>query len=176
VSVETITLPDEIWKTCPVLQEKYLVSNLGRIFSNISNRLLSPATNNWGYKYIGYKNKENVWRKMYVHRAVASAFLGKSDKSVNHIDRNTVNNHVSNLEYVAHRENINHSNIGKITLKGVTKLRSGRFQSRIRLNGVQTTLGIFENEIDAHNKYIECLKTLGEEKYSSNNLSPAREE
>lgn len=46
----------------------------------------------------------------YVHRMVASAFLectGK-DYEVNHKDENKSNNHVSNLEWVTHRQNCNY--------------------------------------------------------------------
>lgn len=47
----------------------------------------------------------NDWK--YVHRAVATAFLPNPQnyKTVDHIDNNRLNNHVSNLEWVSYAEN-----------------------------------------------------------------------
>lgn len=46
-----------------------------------------------------------------VHRIVAYTFFGSPGAhfEVNHKDGNKLNNHISNLEYVTHRENMQHA-------------------------------------------------------------------
>lgn len=46
-----------------------------------------------------------------IHRIVAKAFLGYDDKTleVNHKDKDTLNNSVSNLEWCTRQENMQHS-------------------------------------------------------------------
>ena len=47
-----------------------------------------------------------------VHRIIASSIIGRklsADEQVNHIDGNTTNNNVCNLEVVSHKENVKHA-------------------------------------------------------------------
>lgn len=93
----------EIWKTIPDFED-YQVSNVGRVRHN--GKILSP------YLMTKPKSKRVVYAVMIkgkhrrVARLVASAFLGKSNLTVNHIDGNTLNNCAWNLEYCTLKENI----------------------------------------------------------------------
>ena len=42
----------------------------------------------------------------YLHRMVAEIYMGPSDLTVDHLDGNKDNNHISNLEYCTNRENV----------------------------------------------------------------------
>lgn len=88
----------------------YEVSNFGRIRNRSSGQILKPGLGGVGYFTVSlYKNKKPVTNN--IHQLVADAFLGKKSKgmTVNHIDGNKRNNHVSNLEIIAYRDNIRHA-------------------------------------------------------------------
>ena len=86
--------------------ENYSVSNFGRVINNKTNRLLKPS----GGKYLHVTlSVNNVQKSFNVHRLVAETFIGLSDKQVNHIDGDSHNNKLSNLEYVTASENVIHA-------------------------------------------------------------------
>lgn len=94
----------------------------------------------------------------FVHRLVLKHFLYDSEMQVNHKDYNKENNHISNLEYVSNRDNTNHRFLAvKKSSKyaGVTWNKNrGAWQSQKMINGKPTYLGLFDNELDAHNRYL----------------------
>lgn len=94
----------EIWKDIKGYEGLYRVSNTGKVFSYKSNRELHANTH--GYLVVGL-TKDKKQRHKYIHRLVAEAFLPnpKNKPEVNHIDHNTHNNHVTNLEWVTPTEN-----------------------------------------------------------------------
>lgn len=72
-------------------------------------------------------------------------------KQTDHINRNKLDNRKVNLRICTNSENGRNKGTRKGSLsgyKGVSKHRD-KWQARIRLNGEQTYLGIFENIIDA---------------------------
>lgn len=92
----------------------YFVDLQGNIYStarSILPKKLNP------YKHYG-KSKNPYMRvklknKLYMlHRVIASIHLGRQlhkNEVVNHIDANTTNNALVNLEVVSHRENVHHA-------------------------------------------------------------------
>ena len=111
-----------------------------------------------GYEKVMLTNKDRIRKGCFIHRLVAETFLGKNKNQVNHKDLNKRNNNLSNLEFVTNRENSNHrfSFINKSsTYAGVTwNKKRNKWQSQKMINGKRTYLGLFENEIDAYNKYL----------------------
>ena len=87
----------------------YQISNTGLVKLTRLNRLLNGTLIN-GYKSVTLKitNDANLCR--LVHRLVAEAFIENNDDTkifVDHIDTNKLNNNVSNLRWVSHKENMN---------------------------------------------------------------------
>jgi hypothetical protein len=115
VSLDEATLPNEIWKDIVETDGKYLISSLGRIYSNISLRILNINPN----KITGYVNvpldKRQGGKSYRVHRLVAKAFIPNplNKKEVNHKNKDKSDNRVENLEWMnvwenqAHRNGIN---------------------------------------------------------------------
>lgn len=114
--------------------KSYEVSNLGRVRSKKTKRILKPAPNKAGYLKLVLSN-QGIQKTRYVHRLVATSFLSGSGV-VNHIDGNKSNNNLSNLEIVTHRENTKHayslglikSKLNKVDIKNIFyAFHSGRY-------------------------------------------------
>lgn len=107
----------EIWKSAPYFDEKYEVSNKGRIRNRKTQRHLSLHVKNDGYVIVSLKDKNSY----IVHRMVGKLFINKNNEEqneINHIDGNKQNNKVENLEWCTRKENMQHAfDNGLINLK-----------------------------------------------------------
>lgn len=96
----------------------------------------------------------NVKRDVYVHRLVAKTYIPNPQNKpcINHIDGNKLNNCVSNLEWVTHKENSVHASR--------TGLNDYQRTRKTKNNVSARTLSMVEaNEIRA--SYIAGSRTLG---------------
>lgn len=89
--------------------DKYFVSNMGNVKSDKTNRLLKIQTK-LGYSTIGLSNINKRYCFL-VHRLVAKAFIPNPENklTVNHINHNTQDNRVENLEWSTSKEQNEHN-------------------------------------------------------------------
>lgn len=104
----------EEWRNCE-FDERYMISNFGnikRILVSGDERILKPSVLNKGkthpYYYIQV-SKMGKRKNYLIHRLVALAFCeGHCDTNniCDHIDRNTFNNHYTNLRWGTQQDNM----------------------------------------------------------------------
>ena len=83
----------------------YMISDHGRVlsFKGKSKLILCTKIIGTGYETVSLLNK-GICTDYHVHRLIAKAFIPnpKHLPQINHLDGNTMNNHVSNLEWCMH--------------------------------------------------------------------------
>lgn len=100
----------EIWNDIPNYGN-YEVSSLGRVRNKKTGRVLKAADTG-GYYSVGLSCC--IRKNYFVHQLVAQAFLPNPENKpqVNHLDKNGLNNKVSNLQWVTNKENSIHRSNG----------------------------------------------------------------
>ena len=90
--------------------EDYSVTEDGMIFSHRKQRYLKPSYNTYGYMSVFLTPNNGSRPNWYkVHRLVAYAYISLPPfhkAEVDHIDNNRMNNHVSNLRWTTHSDNV----------------------------------------------------------------------
>lgn len=102
----------EVWKDISNY-DNYEVSTFGKVKNKNTGRILKPA-NNGGYLYVGLSNTKT--KTFPLHRLVAETFIENPENKahVNHKDKNSLNNHLYNLEWNTPKENNIHKSAGVI--------------------------------------------------------------
>lgn len=106
---------DEIWKDIPGYDLYYEISNLGRIRSKPQIMKTFSTGRNRSHVALALRDNNSKKKTHLVHVLVAETFIGPRPGGdwrkiqVNHIDGNSKNNCVSNLEYVTCAENHRHA-------------------------------------------------------------------
>lgn len=169
----------EIWKDVPGYEGYYQVSNLGNVKSldrtflksngvliSYKQKELKPSIQKTGYLKVNlYKNQ--IEDQYLVHQLVAIAFLnhkldGTNKIVVDHINNIRIDNRLENLQLISNRENSS-----KDKKNGTSKYigvmwhsSKKKWESRIRYKGKLLFLGLFVNELDAHNAYQSKLEEI----------------
>lgn len=117
----------------------YEIFEDGSIFAKKKGIFLVPQPNGTGYlKHVLYNDKG--YKNLYVHRLVATHFLPASDDpsatEIDHIDRNKLNNHVTNLRYVTPKQNMSNM-AGEKRYKNQTSLRVANVRSKEEVQRVK---------------------------------------
>jgi len=175
-------MEEEIWKDIIGYEGLYQVSSYGRVksleryafvstknncYQKIHEKILKPATNGGGYKYVRLSNK-NIKKNKVVHVAVAESFLNHIPNKfvivVDHIDGDRLNNFVCNLQLIPNRQNI---------LKSIYKKQKSsqypgvcwhkqynKWQAAIRIDGKSKYLGRFDSELEASEAYQKAKNLI----------------
>jgi len=156
----------EIWIFVPAFADTLIdvsghceVSSLGRVRTN--GRLRALSINKRGYSFVSLSS--NGWTKTFkVHRLVAMAFHGSPGMGmeVNHINAITTDNRSENLEWVSHKQNVDHAqslglyrageshNWSKLTEQDVIEIRKARSEG-VKRRVVAEKYGMTEDGIKA---------------------------
>ena len=140
----------EEWRDVVGYEGLYMVSNYGRVKS-LERKATVPANNkNKEYEFTvhsririlqidknGYSRillyKNGKYKLAQVHRLVAMAFIPNPENKpcVNHLDENTRNNHISNLEWTTIAENNAYGNRNKKTSVSRMDLKTNIFRQPV---------------------------------------------
>jgi len=128
----------------------YLIYDDGRVYSKKRKTFLKPQELKQGYKYnMLYKNGKQ--KNISIHRLVALHYIPNPNNKpqVDHIDRNTQNNDVSNLRWVTREEQMNNRSITTNTgEKYITKL----FRKH------RNSFSYYIKKNDCFHRYLTCNK------------------
>ena len=124
-------------------------------------RVVENKDNSHGYNRVNLTSSKKVQR----HRLIAFCFLGlksvnfegdfTNDEMVDHIDKNTLNNAVNNLQIVNNAQNQWKSN-KKYNLQGDSRNLTKRFRIKISVNGESIDLGYFSTAEEAREAHLQA--------------------
>ena len=141
-------LPSEIFKPVGGYNNKYSVSNKGRVISYQKEKaiVLKHKVDTYGYCEVNLHNegKSKMWK---VHRLVCLAFLDNIENKpqVNHKDFNRQNNELENLEWATVKEDAQHRKVNNRFIQGEKHYCFGKYKgdSKSAKLILDTATGIF---------------------------------
>ncbi len=96
------------WKDIPGFENRYRVSDEGQVLCVVDGRILASKPSSDGYVRVTFKRDKKRYT-FYVHILVLQAFgppKPTDEHETNHRDGVRHNNHISNLEWLTHAENL----------------------------------------------------------------------
>ena len=158
------SLLQENYKHVNIWDTDLYVNEDGTIYrANIKTKKIKLCSNNKpngeGYKHLQLTNNQGKTKYFLLNRIVYYAFNqdwnifnSSSDNFIDHINRNTLDNRISNLRNVTRQHNgFNRNCKGYYYDKQCKK-----YQAYIKFNGKSKYLGYFDNEQDAHQAYLNA--------------------
>lgn len=144
----------ELWKKIEGdWKHEYYISTKGRVryyFKSKGKSRFKKSEDRWKYlaiihnKQMGFGNgylscSLGILDKIYtayIHRLIAVAFIPNphNKPQVNHIDGNSINNSIDNLEWVTAKENVNHAwdnGLIKREVNGIYKRRTPSIYNKV---------------------------------------------
>jgi hypothetical protein len=164
---------EEIFKDIPGYEGMYQVSNLGRVksydkkmkdklgrFRTCHSKIISQCK---GKRYLMVRLFQKTFN---VHQLVAMAFLGHKPNghnlAVDHINNNSLDNNLQNLQVISFRENVSKDQKNRSSKYiGVSWSKTyNKWVSSIYINKKNITLGRFKTELEASEAYQNKLKQI----------------
>lgn len=174
----------EVWKDIKGY-DNYQVSNYGSVRSldrMVNNKhgtltfrkgkILKGTPTVFGYLTVSlHRNSKKITTA--IHKLVAIAFLNHTPNGhklvVDHIDNNSLNNKLDNLQIITQRENVcKDRKNGSSEFTGVSWYsHAKKWQARIQINGKSEYLGLFNCELKAAEAYQKALKEINNDTFKS---------
>jgi hypothetical protein len=160
----------EIYKNIPGYDGVYQVSNFGNVRSFKNGRhglkttpkILKQSKDTQGYLKVMFSYNNKVINAK-IHKLVAMAFLDHIpdgyNMTVNHIDKNHLNNKLDNLELLPFKEHIIKDRFGNGRGYSFIKNRN-KWRAEITVNYKTIFLGEFINKQDAINLYNKAINNI----------------
>lgn len=150
-------LEDEEWRVLDGSENRVSVSNYGRVKRNSCDIWYAEKSHHYssfiyraypkktGHLFVAVSLSKRNSKRIFVHRAVASAFIPNSQKLpfINHKDENPQNNCVYNLEWCTPLYNVNYGNCRE-------KMKMSKVNS-----GIANSVGLY----DYNGNLLETYKT-----------------
>lgn len=158
------------------LKFNYYVTDTGLIWSERTNKFLSPQLDKDGYEKVQMLSTDGKRHRYSVHRLVMENWRPVKKMEyyqVNHIDGNKRNNNLDNLEWVTCKENIQHAikNDLRAKINGAAKLTQNKIiEIYRRANNGQLNINLAK-EFNVHPDTIGRIKNKKSWKQLLNNIS-----
>ncbi len=156
--------PNREFRKVPSLDFLYEISEDGRILRNVKSKkqaqiILDMHHSKSGY-YACFLHFKGTTKRVMIHKIVAECWLGPCPEGmeVDHIDRNTHNNHYTNLRYVNHSEQMKNRVLSDRIIEQAKK-NCLEYTMKYVAKPVVITNGEIEKKFDS---MIQCSKWLGE--------------
>lgn len=155
----------EIWKDVVGYEGLYQVSNFGNVKRTF---ILKPHIDRKGYYFVNLSMNGKV-KCVRVHQLVGKAFIDNpySKKEINHKNGNKLDNRVENLEWVSHKENMEHAYRNKLISPNCFKkcVLCAKEKNRKPISQIESgiVIAIYESISQAQRqtgiKHISCAAT-----------------
>lgn len=161
--LQKLTLPINIneYRDIPEYNGKYKISPEGKIISLVNSIVtdIKLTKNIAGYLSVLLTKDNGKRNRLLIHRVLYSTFIEQipPNMDVDHIDRDILNNNLSNLRLLTRAKNIYNSK-RMDEAKGYTYNKSnGLWIAQIKIKQKNIKLGSFKTEKEAREVYLKAL-------------------